>query len=144
MSHPVFSGIIAAMLLCAPAQAAVRITHDMGGDLINRAQQWETVRKSRQRVIIDGPCVSACTIVLQIVPLQKVCVTPRASFGFHLVAWVNERDPYARPIQDVPGTRRLVKKYPKAFRRWIASHGPLRPEPVYMRGDDLRGVLKSC
>ena len=28
-------------------------------------------------------CNSACTLVFSIVPMNKICVTPRASLGFH-------------------------------------------------------------
>ena len=30
-----------------------------------------------------GICNSACTLVLGIVPLNRICATPRASLGFH-------------------------------------------------------------
>ncbi len=40
-------------------------------------------RDRKERVIIDGICNSACTLVLGIVPLNRICVTPRASLGFH-------------------------------------------------------------
>lgn len=37
---------------------------------------------AKQLVIIDGPCHSACAIFAD-VARERVCITPRASFGFH-------------------------------------------------------------
>ena len=48
---------------------------------------FTAVRESGERVIIDGPCLSACTLVLGVVPKDRICVTPRAVFGFH-AAWM--------------------------------------------------------
>lgn len=141
MPHPFLSGIIAAALFCAPANATVRITFDGGGFIQPNTSKWEQVRRSGQRVIVDGPCISSCTLLLQIVPMERICVTRRAAFGFHLVELVAPGRP---TLVDVHGTRNLVKRYPPAFRKWIAAHGPLQSAPVYMRGGDLRGVVKAC
>ena len=37
--------------------------------------------------MIDGACLSACTLVLGIVPRERICVTQRAMLGFH-AAWM--------------------------------------------------------
>ena len=44
------------------------------------------LRSSGERVVIDGPCLSACTMVLGVIPRDRICVTPRARLGFH-AAW---------------------------------------------------------
>ena len=69
--------------LCAPAQADLRITRDHGGYVEEYKAKYERIAKSGERVIIDGICNSACTMVFGIVPKNKICVTPRASLGFH-------------------------------------------------------------
>ena len=45
--------------------------------------KYTKIRDRAERVIIDGICNSACTLVLGIVPLNRICVTPKASLGFH-------------------------------------------------------------
>ena len=40
-------------------------------------------------VVIDGKCLSACTMVLGLVPSKQICVTPRARFGFHAASMSN-------------------------------------------------------
>src|SRR5262249_22955713 len=81
---------VVALLTTLPhhAGAQIRITRDMGGVMeayIKRFQGW---RDSGQQVWIDGTCLSACTLVLGIIPPNRICVTPRAVLGFH-AAWNN-------------------------------------------------------
>src|SRR5579872_6814772 len=75
------------LLLClaaSPAQAVLHITRDHGGYVEEYKTKYARIRDNHERVIIDGICNSACTLVFGIVPLNKICVTPRASVGFHL------------------------------------------------------------
>jgi len=65
------------------ALADYRIRNDYGGFIHKYKLKYAAIRDSGKRVIIDGVCNSACTLVLGIVPLNRVCVTPRASLGFH-------------------------------------------------------------
>src|SRR5439155_11231803 len=69
--------------LSTPAGADYRITRDHGGLVESYKTKYAKIRERGERVIIDGICNSACTLVLGIVPLSRVCVTPNASLGFH-------------------------------------------------------------
>ena len=40
-------------------------------------RKYAAIRDSGERVIIDGVCNSSCTLVLGIVPLNRICATPR-------------------------------------------------------------------
>src|SRR5580692_3685098 len=71
------------LVAAAPARADLRITSDHGGYVTEYKAKYERIRDRHERVIIDGICNSACTMVLGIVPMNKICVTPRASLGFH-------------------------------------------------------------
>ncbi len=42
-----------------------------------------SLRTTGETVIIDGFCLSVCTIVPASVPHDQICVTPRATLGFH-------------------------------------------------------------
>src|SRR3954454_22912131 len=68
------------------ASATVRITDDWGGQIGGYLDRFKSVRDSGEKVIIDGPCMSACTLVLGVVPGDRICVTSRARLGFH-AAW---------------------------------------------------------
>jgi hypothetical protein len=89
--------LVVATLLCAlaapPARAEVRILGSMGGRVGPFIDLFDEVRASGQRVVIDGPCMSACTLVLSVVPNDRICVTRRAVLGFHAAI-----DGPARPI----------------------------------------------
>ena len=78
--------ILAWLLACTlatPAFADYRITRDVGGRIDLYKIRYAKLRDSGERVIIDGICNSACTLVLGIVPHNRICVTPRAQLGFH-------------------------------------------------------------
>jgi hypothetical protein len=92
-------------------------------------------------VIIDGYCVSACTLVLGSVPADKICVTSRAKLGFH-AAW----NPGARgrQITDAEATRSLYSMYPSEVRRWIDQRGGLSPHMIFLSGRELAAMYRPC
>ena len=63
---------LAAALLAAalgtPALAEVRILASPGGEVGPFLDLFERIGASGQRVVVDGPCLSACTLVLTVVP----------------------------------------------------------------------------
>src|SRR5688572_27271445 len=69
------------------ASATMRIGDDVGGRIGAYVDQYMAARNSGERVVIDGVCLSACTLVLGIVPRSRICVTRRATLGFH-AAWM--------------------------------------------------------
>lgn len=60
--------ILLVLVSFTPALAEVRIEASPGGEASSFVEFFETLRQSGQRVVIDGPCFSACTLVLSIVP----------------------------------------------------------------------------
>ena len=70
-------------LAATPAAGDVRILASPGGAVVPYIELFEGVRRSGERVVIDGPCYSACTLVLSMLPRSQICVTPRAVLGFH-------------------------------------------------------------
>lgn len=125
----------------APASAAMRISEDRGGQIGHYLQAYAMLRASGERVVIDGDCLSACTLILGIVPHNRMCATPRAVFGFH-AAWMPGPD--GRPVTSGPGTRELWKVYPYRVRRWINRHGGLSRQMIYLQGHELYRIVPSC
>src|ERR1700687_2694197 len=76
--------VVAAMP--ATAAAEVRIKDDHGGNIGEYWARYTALRNSGDQVMIDGTCSSACTLVLGLVPSERICVTRNASLGFH-AAW---------------------------------------------------------
>jgi len=123
------------------ASATMRISEDRGGQIGQYLQTFAMVRSTGENVVIDGNCLSACTLVLGLVPRARVCVTPRARFGFH-AAWMPDSD--GRPVTSPMGTQALWNIYPTRVRSWINQHGGLSRKMIYMQGSDLAGIVPSC
>jgi hypothetical protein len=56
--------IVLCALIFPPARAELRILASPGGQVGPFLDLFERVRASGERVVIDGPCLSACTLVL--------------------------------------------------------------------------------
>ena len=121
--------------------ATVRIVDDPGGWIGTYVDRYEGVRVSGERVIIDGSCVSACTIVLGTVPHDRICVTSRARLGFH-AAW--DPDARGRKITNPQATQTLYSMYPFEVRRWIDQRGGLTPRIIYLSGRELASMFRPC
>src|ERR1700758_2668557 len=109
----------------APASSTVRIGNDGGGQIGAYLAKYRALRASGERVEIDGACASACTMLLGIVPRNRICVTPRASLVFHS-AW----DAQADQAIAADGNRILWSSYPESVRQWIKRHGGLRDHVI--------------
>ena len=96
---------------------------------------------SDERVIIDGPCLSACTMVLGVIPRERICVTARARLGFH-AAWHPGDD--GRPVTSRAATRLLMEIYPDQVRSWISRRGGLSPRMIYLSGRELAAMYPTC
>ena len=136
--------VLALALLAAgssSAAAAVRIHRDSGGQIGRYIHRFERLRLSGQRVIVDGDCLSACTLVLGFIPQDRLCVTQRARFGFHR-AW--KPGFLGIPIDNRAGTRKIWQYYPHKIRRWIVAQGGLSDGLLYLRGAELRTLYPLC
>jgi len=133
-------GAVVAALSISSASATVRIVGDSGGQIGPYLEHLVQLRSSGERVVIDGPCLSACTMVLGVIPRDRICVTRRARLGFH-AAWhpVN-----GRPVTSRGGTQLLMDVYPQNVRRWIAKKGGLTPRMVYLYGRELASMYPTC
>src|SRR5947209_19571743 len=127
-------GTILAAASASSASAAVRIVSDAGGQIGPYLESLAQLRSSGQNVIIDGPCLSACTLVLGVIPRERICVTSRARLGFH-PAWHPGSD--GRPVTSREATKLLMDIYPEHVRSWIARHGRLSPRMMYLTGREL-------
>jgi hypothetical protein len=123
------------------ASATIRITSDPGGQIGPYLDNLANLRSSGEHVIIDGPCLSACTMVLGVIPRDHLCVTARARLGFH-AAWRPDDSGHAVVSRD--GTQLLMSVYPQQVRNWIARRGGLTPHMVYLSGRELTSMYPAC
>src|SRR5215467_4917156 len=136
----IFGAVIAALGVTS-ASATMRISEDRGGQIGQYLQAFTSLRSSGESVVVDGNCLSACTLVLGLVPHDRVCATQRARFGFH-AAWMPDRD--GRPVTSPLGTQALWNIYPASVRRWINRHGGLSRKMIYLQGSQLNGIVATC
>jgi len=138
---------VAVAILClsaASALADLRITRDHGGEVDKYKAKYKAIKESGERVIIDGICNSACTLVIGIVPHNKICVTPRASLGFHQ-AYTMVEFPVRKKVAHAAGTRDLMSYYSEPVLDWIERKGGLTPQMKSVKnGPDLWSMLHPC
>ena len=123
------------------SDAAVRIGQDRGGRMGAYVDKYQGLRSSGQMIIIDGDCLSACTIVLGSVPHDRICVTSRAKLGFH-AAWNPASN--GRKKTDTEATQTLYSMYPSEVQRWIDQRGGLSPRMIFLSGRDLAAMYRRC
>jgi len=140
------AGALASAVLCvlttSLASAEVRISGDPGGEVSAYLQKFEQVRESGQRVVIDGPCLSACTLLTGIVPRDHICVTQRAMLGFHAASYYDDASRSLVPTR--AGSRLVMSYYPPQIKRWISRHGGLTPHLIELRGRELASMYQTC
>lgn len=136
------AGALASVLVTSMAFADVRITNDPGGEITAYLAKFRQIKASGERLVIDGPCLSACTLFTALLPPSQVCVTPRAVLGFHAASYYDDARRSLVPTR--AGTRLVMRLYPPKIRGWIVRHGGLTPRIIAMRGRDLAGLFNSC
>lgn len=136
-------GMLAAVLASTvmPASATMRIAEDRGGQIGHYLQAFAMLRSSGENVVVDGNCLSACTLLLGLIPKNRVCATSRARFGFH-AAWMPDVE--GRPVTSPMGTQALWNIYPTSVKRWINRHGGLSRKMIYLEGRAMRGIVSDC
>ena len=138
----VFLTCVAAITLCNSfANATIRITADPGGRIIDYEERFSRLRASGEQIVIDGACLSACTLAIGMLSAGQVCATPKAVLGFH-AAW--------RPaegggrVASPDATQAMLDIYPEQLRVWISRHGGLTPKMIFLRGRELAAMVPSC
>jgi hypothetical protein len=135
---------VPAVLWNVAAAADYRITRDHGGLVDRYKLKYAAIRDHGERVIIDGICNSACTLVLGIVPLRRICVTPRASLGFHMAYYDTTRT-FGIKVLSYEGTADVMSYYPAIVKEWISHHGGLTSDMKTVKnGPALWAILDPC
>lgn len=126
--------LVTTLMIPFSAHAEIRITDDRGGNVAAYAARVQAVRASGERVVIDGPCQSACTLYLNL-PRHQICATPKAVLGFHSA--VDAQFGFPAPETN----QQMMSAYPPAVRAWISSRGGLWLNVIRVAG---RKFLQPC
>jgi hypothetical protein len=135
--------LVTAALFAAitPVRAEVRILASPGGQVGPFLELFDRVRESGERVVIDGPCLSACTLVLSTVPSDHICVTRRAVLGFHAARSIDRR---GRLCAEPEASQAVLEAYPAPVRGWISRRGGLTSRLLLLRGRELAAIYPTC
>ena len=109
----------------------IDVFDNRGGRVAAYDARWSNLARRDVSVRIVGPCQSACTVLLGHIPRSRICVTPEASFGFHLA-----KLPHA--------TATLWSAYPADIKAWINRHGGLTSDFVWMGAPDVYRFFRKC
>jgi hypothetical protein len=144
MRRALIKAAVVVAALCAavsPTRAELRILASPGGQVGPFLDLFEQVRASGERVVIDGPCLSACTLVLSVVPDDRICVTRRAVLGFHAARSIDQR---GRMYSEPEASREVLAAYPAPVRGWISRRGGLTSRLLLLRGRELAAIYPRC
>jgi len=136
--------LLALFLLVALGRASdamTRIAEDMGGPLGDYMLMFAAIRDSGERVMIDGSCFSACTLVTALIPRNRICITERAMLGFH-AGWFENKA--GEQVISPTGTRVLYAMYPSMIRKWIVRQGGLGKRMMVLEGRELAAIYQYC
>jgi hypothetical protein len=133
----------------ASGRAATFITDDPGGVIVDFVKKYSDMRDAGTNVVIDGECVSACTILLGVLRPDKVCVTPDASFGFHSASSITRgpgKPPVIEHAQEISVL--VYNMYPGRLRAYLAHEGwsgaNPHPDVIWVKGKQLQKFIRPC
>ena len=131
-ANTLLATLACAVCLAMPAWAeTIDVSDSHGGRVSDYDARWARLAARGVSVRIVGPCQSACTVLLGHIPSGRICVTPEASFGFHLAR-----------RQDA--TETLWAGYSPGIKAWINARGGLTGNFKWMRAPDTYRFFKKC
>ena len=122
------------------AKSEVLIKNDGGGDIPQYIAKYLYLQLSGERVVIDGDCLSACTLALGLLAQDRRCFTNKTRLGFHAAYTESGTPRISNPL----GTDVLWLVYPPEIRRWISRHGGLTSKIIYLEGKELAAMYPPC
>lgn len=112
------------------SRRTITIDHGIGGYVQGTVRNLSHILSRNKRVVINGPCQSACTLFLSLGP-GRVCITRKAEFWFHQASYLTgKRSRY--------WSRAMMKLYPSRIRSYIRRKGGLRRKWIVLKGKRLR------
>ena len=116
------------------------VTNNPGGDVNAFKAAAREIKRTGQRVVIDGPCHSACAVLADIAR-KNVCVTKNAKFGFHQ-GYVVAQAPSGGPLYLMG---RFKPSHSRDIARWVSKHGGYPKTGYRLMGNTSAGrIWKRC
>ena len=143
------------LMLCAlsPAPAKSVIPDDPGGVIVDFVSKYSDMRDSEEKIVIDGECVSACTVLLGLLRPENICATPNAVLGFHSASLrIVEKDNSIRYEHAPEMSKLMFGMYPGKVRALLKRNGwdgasdvnNAHPAIIWIKGKQLRKIVRPC
>lgn len=138
-------GLVALTLGVGNANAAFVIANDPGGIIDDYEMKYDAIHRSGGYVVIDGDCVSACTLAVGMIRADKLCMTPAARLGFHSAFVVKAS---GKREFSPESTADLWAHYPEGVKRLLRTRGwygnTPHPDLIWIGHEELQGVIREC
>jgi hypothetical protein len=130
-------------------RSATFITQDPGGRIVDFVRKYSNMRDAGTHVVIDGDCISACTILIGVLRPENVCATSLAAFGFHSASYRSVDKKGKEHFEHNPEISELIwDTYPGDLRTLLAYRGWNGPNPhpdlIWVKGDELSKFVRTC
>lgn len=122
-------------IFAAPGHSYILLKADGGGDINDYAKAFLLFEQIGSEVWVEGPCLSACTMVLH---NPFACAMPKAVFGFHAAKYYNKTTLEVMNESSV-GNQIMWNHYPESVKVKLGSK--LSPDMIYIKGTDL---IRAC
>lgn len=119
------------------------ISYSLGGVSRDFEAQAQDLRRAHTPIIVDGPCISACTILVDDAR-ELVCITPRAWFGYHMGTKNYGMQPVGVPLR--PASDYVPHSYSTpGLNAWIKREGGLPKETLLrLDFDQAKAFYRVC
>jgi hypothetical protein len=138
LPHVARADLVSDVLRCTGDPCVV--TFNAGGEIGAFKAAAAEARSSGRRVVINGPCLSACAIFAD-QARDSVCITRQARFGFHK-GYVMREPVAGRPTKPVG---RFIPKHSRDIASWVEKNGGF-PNRGYnlMNASAAKRIWRSC
>lgn len=150
------ASILTAAAIATATPSALVIEGDFGGNVKEYREKAASLKGTGTRVIVDGFCLSSCTLFLSDEFQLAVCITDAAIFGFHMPFGKHKDGKIATGPQQVAGSVGRWESWfyshmPEGVQALLAgvrvpnpSAGDPQNEFAYIKARDLKGVVPTC
>jgi len=116
------------------------VSFNSGGEIGAFKAAAREIKRSGRRVVIDGPCLSACAILAD-EARGRVCVTSKARFGFHK-GFVLAQPTAGGPMHFV---KRFTPQHSRDIAGWVGKHGGYPSRGFrYMNAGAAKRIWRAC
>jgi hypothetical protein len=136
--HAATADVVSDVLKCDSDPCVV--SFNSGGEVSTFKAAAREIKRSGRRVVINGPCLSACAILAD-EARGSVCVTKKARFGFHK-GYVLEQPTAGGPMRFV---KRFTPQHSRDIAGWVSKNGGYPNRGFrYMNASAAKHIWRGC